>query len=84
MADDTLLEKVHADDAVWSADRMLALILVKQPLEWRDWSAEMYRELPRAQLELMKELGNRERIAWGVRPGARDQIPEKLFRLLPR
>jgi hypothetical protein len=81
MAGDTLLEKAHADDAVWSADQTLAWILVGQPLRWPNWSAEMCRELLRAQLQLMKELGAKERIAWGVTPGARDQIPEKIFRL---
>jgi hypothetical protein len=66
----------------WSADQMLAWHLVKQPLKWRDWTEEMHREMPRAQLELKKELGDEKRKAWGIRPGSiePEQISGKLFR----
>ena len=61
---------------------MLAWHLVKQPLKWRDWTEEMHREMPRAQLELRKELGDEKRKAWGIRPGSiePEQISGKLFR----
>jgi hypothetical protein len=66
----------------WLADQMLAWHLVKQPLKWKDWTEEMHRELPRAQLELSKELGGEKRKAWGIRPGSiePEQISAKLFR----
>jgi hypothetical protein len=66
----------------WSADQMLAWHLVKQPLKWRDWTEEMHREMPRAQLELRKELGDEKRKAWGIRPGSiePEQISARLFR----
>src|SRR5262245_146476 len=66
----------------WSADQMLAWHLVTQPLTWRDWTEEMHREMPRAQLELRKELGDEKRKAWGIRPGSiePEQISAKLFR----
>src|SRR5258705_12276971 len=81
MVNDSILEKA---DAVWSANQMLAWHLARQPLPWRNWSADMYRELPRAQLALSKELGGKKRIARGTRPGsqgASEPIPDKLFRL---
>ena len=61
---------------------MLAWHLVKQPLKWREWTEEMHREMPRAQLELRKELGDDKRKAWGIRPGSiePEQISGKLFR----
>jgi hypothetical protein len=80
MAGNTLSEK----RAVWSADQMLAWYLVKRPLEWRAWPEDMLRELPRAQLELRQELGDKKRKAWGIRPGSQgsmEQISDKLFRL---
>jgi len=62
----------------WSADRVLAWILVNRPLRWEDWTEEMHRNVLRAQRVLTKGfLDQKVKTVWADRPeGVLEKIPE--------